>query len=124
MGLFTERRYYMYSLILLLINLIFVILIAYLDAPNEILSHIMNWLSKGKIKRVELKKPLGCPLCMTFWCSWLVSLIILPFTLKWFLVGLFASLLNAILTKYTLYIIETLDLAIIKLLSWLQQKLK
>lgn len=114
----------MYLLILLLINLIFVILIAYLDAPNEILSSIMNLLSKGKIKRVELKKPFGCPLCMTFWCSWLVSLIILPFTLKWFLVGLLASLLNAILTKYTLYILETLDLAIIKLLSWLQQKLK
>ena len=109
---------------LLMINLIFVILIGYLDAPNDILSSIMNWISKGKIKRVELKKPWGCPLCMTFWCSWIASLIILPFTFKWFLIGLLLSLINAVLTKYTLYILETLDLAIIKLLSWLQHKLK
>lgn len=109
---------------LLLINFILVVVIGYLDAPNKIASQLMNWLSKGKITRVELKKPWGCPLCMCWWISWIYLLITLPFTWHYFLIGIALALLNAILTKYSLYIIETIDLALCKLLGWLQQLLK
>ena len=109
---------------LLLINFILVVVIGYLNAPNEIASQLMNWLSKGKITRVELKKPWGCPLCMCWWISWIYLLITLPFTWHYFLIGIGLSLGNALLTKYTLYIIETADLALCKLLGWLQQLLK
>lgn len=109
---------------LLLINFIVVVIIGYLNAPNEILSSLFNHFTNGRIKEVTLKKPLGCPLCMCWWISWIYLLIALPFTWHYFLIGVVLSLLNALLTKYTLYIIETVDLALCRLLGWLQQLLK
>ena len=113
------------SLLICLIVMVSIVLIwDWFNAPNEIASQLMNWLSKGKITRVELKKPWGCPLCMCWWISWIYLLITLPFTWHYFLIGVGLSLGNALLTKYTLYIIETIDLALCKLLGWLQQLLK
>ena len=113
------------SLLICLIVMVSIVLIwDWFNAPNEIASQLMNWLSKGKITRVELKKPWGCPLCMCWWISWVYLLITLPFTWHYFLIGVGLSLLNALLTKYTLYIIETIDLVLCKLLGWLQQLLK
>ena len=113
------------SLLICLIVMVSIVLIwDWFNAPNEIASQLMNWLSKGKITRVELKKPWGCPLCMCWWISWVYLLITLPFTWHYFLIVVGLSLLNALLTKYTLYIIETIDLVLCKLLGWLQQLLK
>lgn len=112
------------TLILLMINFCCVGIIGYLNAPNNILSQIINWCTDGKIKRVELLPPFGCPLCM----CWIISLIYLCFAINWTFFGIMSmitlALLNALLTKYTLYIIETIDLALCKLLGWLQQLLK
>jgi hypothetical protein len=49
-----------------------------LDAPNEIGSTIMSWLTKGKIKKIELRKPWGCPLCITFWVTLIILLVVYP----------------------------------------------
>ena len=103
-------------LICLIITVCIVIIWGFLDAPNEIASTIMNWLSKGKIKRVELKKPFGCTLCMTFWTTLIVLLILAP---EW----CFMSLVYAISTKYILYIIELMDKALVKLFTKIDELL-
>lgn len=103
-------------LICMIITVCIVIIWGFLDAPNEIASIVMNFLSKGKIKRVELKKPLGCMLCMTFWTTLIILLILAP---EW----CFFSLLYAISTKYILYIIELIDKALVKLFEIIDNKL-
>lgn len=114
----------MYLLNLLMINFCCVVIIGYLNAPNEILSSLFNCFTNGRIKEVTLKKPFGCPLCMCWWISWIYLLIALPFTWYYFLIGVTLALLNALLTKYTLYIIETADMLICRVMAWIQSHLK
>lgn len=107
----------MNSLIICLIVMFSITVIwGYLDVPNEIASKIMNFFTGGKIKRVELKKPIGCTLCMTFWSTLVILLIMSP---KW----CWMSLLYALGTKYTLYIIELVDRALVKLFVKLENLL-
>ena len=112
------------TLILLMINFCCVGIIGYTNAPNNILSQIFNWWTDGKIKRVELLPPFGCPLCM----CWIISLIYLCFAINWTFFGIMSmitlALLNALLTKYTLYIIETADMLICRVMAWIQSHLK
>ena len=114
----------MYLLNLLMINFCCVVIIGYLNAPNEILSSLFNCFTNGRIKEVTLKKPFGCPLCMCWWISWIYLLIALPFTWYYFLIGVTLALLNALLTKYALYIIETADMLICRVMAWIQSHLK
>lgn len=94
-----------------------VIIIDYLDAPNEIAGTIMGYITKGKITHVRLKKPFGCSLCMSFWITFIVLLIVEPW-MCW------VSLLYAISTKYLLYLINLIDLIICKSFIYIENKLK
>lgn len=59
------------SMILTLFTIALIITIIWdvLQVPNEIANGIAAWLTKGKVTNVLLRKPLGCSLCMTFWCT-------------------------------------------------------
>lgn len=104
-------------LICLIITLSLVIIIDYLNAPCEIASTIANIITKGKIKNVQLKKPFGCSLCMTFWITVIILLILEP-SMCWL------SLIYAICTKYILAIINLIDLIICKSIIYIENKLK
>lgn len=58
-------------------------------------------ITKGRIHNVELKPPLGCSLCMTFWASLIVTYIFCEVSLQGFLVATLYALINAYATKYT-----------------------
>lgn len=103
------------SLLICLIVMVSIVLIwDWFNAPNEIASQLMNWLSKGKITQVELKKPWGCSTCLTFWITLVILLVMSP-QLCWM------SLVYAFFAKYTLYIIDTVDRLITKIFVLLQK---
>lgn len=107
----------MYALILCLIITGCIAYIYHLDAPNEVVSTFMSWITRGKIKRVELRKPWGCPLCMTFWITLVVLLVLAP--KFWFM-----SLVFAFSVKYIDYTITVLERALDRLFCWLETILK
>lgn len=74
----------------------------YFDAPNQMASQLMERLTKGKIKRVILKKPWGCSTCQCFYITLLVLLIMSP-QLCWM------SVVYAFSSKFILYFIQILD---------------
>lgn len=92
---------------LILIHLIAVVVWNKLNVPNEFASNLMRLITKGKIKSVELKKPFGCGLCMTFWITLIYMLI---FYFDFGLLHIISvSLLSAILTDYSKKIIELIE---------------
>lgn len=92
---------------LILIHLIVVVVWNKLNVPNEIASLIMKTITRGKISSVELKKPLGCGLCMTFWITLLYMLI---FYFDFGIINIISvSLLSSILTDYSTKIIELIE---------------
>ena len=101
----------------LIIALSFVIIIDYLDAPNEIAGNIMGLITKGKITHVRLNKPFGCSLCMTFWTTLILLLIVNP-CMCWL------SLIYAICTKYIFYLINLIDLIICKSFIYIENKIR
>lgn len=101
----------------LIITVCLVLIIDWFNAPNEILSQIMDWITSGRIKRVELKPPFGCSKCMSFWITLIFLLITAP-ELCWM------SLVFAFSTKYILFIIEIIDKIITKLAILIERKLK
>ena len=58
-------------IVLLYISVLITIVWDYLNYPNEVAGLIMSKITNGRIKQVELIKPFGCSLCMTFIISWL-----------------------------------------------------
>lgn len=97
---------------LLLINLTIVLIWDYFNAPNDILSALFSRFTKGRIPTIELKRPFGCSLCMTFWCSiiyLITSVIVGACTFRGILLAFALSAINAWLTKYTFYAITTVD---------------
>ena len=91
---------------LLLINL-FISLVYYLNAPQDMANRFMEVVTKGKVKRVELKKPLGCPTCLCNWLSFIYLLITMPIS-SFILICTF-SVLNGFLTKFGIYMIQLID---------------
>lgn len=101
---------------LLLINFIITYVWDILNYPNTIAGIITGWLTKGRIKHVELKAPFGCSFCMIFWCSLIYLLIanlpILP--------SIAIGLACAFSSKITLYTITLIDSIIDKIFRWLE----
>lgn len=62
-------------LTLFTIALVITVIWDVLQFPNEIANGIAAWITRGKIRTVFLRKPLGCSLCMTFWCSLIYVLV-------------------------------------------------
>ena len=78
-----------------------------MNAPQDITNRFMEVVTKGKVKRVELKKPLGCPTCMCNWLSFIYLLIVMPIN-SFILICTF-SVLNGFLTKFGTYMIQLID---------------
>lgn len=76
--------------------------IYHLDAPNQIASEIARWLSNGKFTKIQLRKPLGCPLCMTFWVTFILLLFVNP-SLCWI------AFIFAFASKYMDYAISLVE---------------
>ena len=92
---------------IVLIHLIVVVVWNKLNVPNEIASLLMKTITKGKIKSVELKKPLGCGLCMTFWITLFYMLI---FYLEFGLLNIISvCLLSAILVDYSYNLLKLIE---------------
>ena len=94
--------------------------IFHIDAPNQIASWLADILTNGKIKHIELRKPFGCPLCLTFWTTLIILLCTSP--QYWYM-----SLLLAFLSKYFDYGLTILELLLDKaflLLEKLLNKIK
>lgn len=51
--------------------------IFHIDAPNQIASRIVSIFLKKDVS-VELKKPFGCPGCLSFWITLILLLIFEP----------------------------------------------
>lgn len=90
-------------------------IIYWLDAPNGIASWLWSFFS-GRETRVELRKPLGCNTCMTFWVTLFILLGYSP--------GLFwLSFVMAWFAKYLYYILDVLDKLIMRVLTYFDDKL-
>lgn len=94
--------------------------IFHIDAPNQIASIIADWLTKGKIKHIELRKPFSCPLCLTFWST----LIILLFTTPQFWYMSFVCAFTTTYIDYGLTIFELILNKIFYLIEKLLNKIK
>ena len=92
---------------IVLIHLIIMIVWKRLDFPNEFASNAMRLITKGKIKSVELKKPFGCGLCMTFWITLIYMLI---FYIDFGLLNIISvCLLSAILVDYSYNLLKLIE---------------
>jgi hypothetical protein len=100
---------------LILINFIIVYVWDILNFPNTIAGLLTALLTKGRIKHVELKAPLGCAFCMIFWVS-VIYLLICKLAL---LPSIAIALGCAFSSKITLYSITLIDSIIDKLFRWL-----
>lgn len=102
---------------MILINFIITYVWDILNFPNTIAGKFTGLLTGGRITNVQLKPPFGCSFCMIFWCSLIYLLIgeyaILP------LPAIALSLLNAMLSKVTLYTITLIDNIIDKIFRYL-----
>jgi hypothetical protein len=103
-------------LYLILINIIITYTWDILNFPNIIASNLTAILTKGRIKNVTLKAPLGCSLCMIFWTS-LIYLLCMKFAI---LPAIAIGLACAYSSKITLYTITLVDNAIDKIFRWLE----
>lgn len=86
-----------------------VAIVYWLNAPNDIASRVMSIFMRREV-RVELRKPLGCATCMTFWLTLAVLLIYAP--RLWYV-----AFVCAWAAKYLHYLIEVIDKLLIKLFS-------
>lgn len=109
---------------LFLINVAIVLIWDYFNAPNDILSALFSSFTKGRITTIELKRPFGCSLCMTFWCSLIyliVDLMLTGCTFYGILLAFALSAINAFLTKFVFYTIQTVDNTFSKLFILLER---
>lgn len=104
---------------LFIIN-IFITLVYYLDAPQEMTNRFVEIFTKGKVKRVELKKPFSCPLCVCNYLSFIYLLIVMP--LNSFLLICLLSVANGFLTKFSSYAVQLID-QLISHLAMLMERL-
>ena len=106
----------MNMIILCLALTISIVYIFHIDAPNQIASTLADILTNGKIRHIELRKPFGCPLCLTFWTTLIILLCTTP--QYWYM-----SLLLAFLTKYIDYSITIIELFLDKIFLILEKLL-
>lgn len=85
--------------------------------PNQIGNYIVSKISKGKLNNIELKKPLGCSLCMT---TWITLIIIIIF--NWKLIPL--CLMFGWITKYIEYLFRIIDRLLCKIFIKIEQILQ
>lgn len=107
-----------------LIKIAFIVVIVWdvLQFPNEIANGIAYWLTRGKIRTVVLRKPLGCSLCMTFWCSIFYVLICIGFvSITTFIGNLSLCLMVAYSTTYIQMTINLINKLIINLFVRLEK---
>ena len=86
---------------LILINLIVVLIWDIFKAPQEMVNRIAERVTKGKIHYVNLRKPFGCSLCITFWLSLALTYVFCERSIDGFCISTLVSLFNAFMTKYT-----------------------
>ena len=104
---------------LILINIIITYVYDILNFHNTIAGMLTALLTKGRIKNVELKAPLGCSFCMIFWISAIYLLVCKLALLPAVAIGLAC----AFSSKITLYTITLIDNAIDKIFRWLENLL-
>lgn len=102
---------------LILINIIITYVWDILNYPNTIAGMLTALFTKGRIKSVELKAPLGCSFCMIFWISAIYLLICKLALLPAIAIGLVC----AFSSKITLYSITILDSIIDKVFRYLER---
>ena len=82
---------------ILLIELIFVIALDVLHFWDEFSPIISGWITKGKVRKVFLDKPLGCSICMSWWTNLIYSICIGQFSvLNTFIIILLAMFAHEI----------------------------
>lgn len=99
-----------------IVCLVIAISIAYIyhiDAPNKIASCVLSLVLKRDVS-VELKKPLGCPACITFWITLVLFVIVDPAFCWMSLVYFFSS-------KYIDYTITLIEELLDKIFSILEK---
>lgn len=104
---------------LIFINL-FISLVYYLNAPQEMTDRLIEIVTRGKVKRVELKKPWSCACCICNYLSLIYLLIVMPF--KEIILICLLAVLNGFLTKFVTYLIQLTD-QLISHLSMLFERL-
>lgn len=105
---------------LILINIIITYVWDILNYPNIIAGVLTAILTKGRIKNVTLKAPLGCSFCMIFWTALTYLLI---FTELALLPAIAIGLACAFSSKITLYTITLIDSIIDKVFRGLESLL-
>lgn len=90
-------------------------IIYWLDAPDSMASALYSLIVKREV-RVSLRKPLGCPTCMTFWVTLAVLLCVEP--AAWWL-----SFVWAWLSKYMGYSLTIIDKVIMHIFNKIDNKL-
>lgn len=109
----------MQFLILLLINFIVVELVDRQNIPNQIANYFIRKLTKNKFTYVNLTKPFNCSYCITFWLSFIYMILTNDFGTLPICLSVTYSLVNAILTRTTYYILGLFDRLIEKIFKTL-----
>lgn len=74
-----------------------------IDAPNQIVSYIFSVILRHPVT-VELKKPFGCPSCLSFWITLILLLIYQP-QFCWVSLGYYFSVKYI---EYTICVVESI----------------
>lgn len=108
---------------LLFINITVVLIWDIFNFPNEFASTIAQIITHNKVQYIQLKKPFGCSLCVTFWLSIVYTVVNLGFTFENLLFALFLSAVSAWLTKYTFYLIRFIEQFLGRLFMFLERSI-
>lgn len=108
---------------LLFINITVVLIWDIFNFPNEFASTIAQIITHNKVQYIQLKKPFGCSLCVTFWLSIVYTVVNLGFTFENLLFALFLSAVSAWLTKFTFYAIRLIEQFTGRLSAFLERSL-
>lgn len=87
-------------------------IIYWLDAPDSIASALYSLIVKRDV-RVTLRKPFGCPTCMTFWVILVVLLCVDPsmwwMAFVWAWLSKYLSYALVVVDKMIMYIFNKID---------------
>lgn len=105
-----------------MINFIIVEVVDRQNLPNTIVNFFVKLFTNNTFTNVWVRKPFSCSYCLTFWTSLIYLFCVISPTS--FITIIVLSLINAIFTKVTYYILMMFDLFIELVFNWLHKLLK
>lgn len=101
----------------LILTLAIVYVYDYTGFVQQSANQLAEFITKGKIKHVTLRKPWGCSMCITQWSTLIVLLFYAPSLCYW-------SFIFSWSTQHVIKLYYMIDLVINKLLTLIEKMIK